>query len=441
MKINTLAKMKEYFLTYDVVILKIAKRLCSCLVILHLSVQGFSQEVSRTYEKEITVGDKVAISSNVPTSLNYEFDVHYTHTNNTLKGYSVVGKKGVDRLYIHKDYEIKTWEKDVVKQMVEVKVRSSHLSETHALLDDLAIELKNDVDGIVAVDCNMNLNKFKMKNGRFSGDKCEIILDDGKRYNIEYLELKTTLFIPDHSNLKVESSRNHTLILGDLDGDLELDLEYGEVYGGKVKNLHARLYFCYNVIFDEAESVEAIATNSHLKVDKVKEVQLGEFTKPEESLFTDSKSSWLNGNSSMNIFKFRDVDQLTVFDSANDDFRIGEVDKMDVRNSIYSNYKILKVIESLNFLGKSGDLSIAKVAKHFEAINVQNTLGELNFGIAEESNIFLVIENEAKADVSLPANTQKLESHSDINEYKIGEGKVAGEIKINCDRCRLDFWN
>ena len=415
-------------------------RLVSLLLCLFV-FDNFGQVSEKTFVQEIEVNKNITITSNVPTSLDIELNTQHSNRNNTYNGYIVVGKNNQERLFVHKEYVIHTWEKNTIRQEVDIKIKSDSDANNQTFLNQLKIHFAK-TNRQILVDANMNLEKFTMQNSRFRSDDCQIILQDGTTFSIDYLEIKTRLYIPKTANLKVNSILNHTLRLGDLEGNLDLNIQYGEVFGQKIKNLNANLHFCYNVIFKEAETVNASATNSHLKIDKVNHLSIGEEKLSKDFVNKNDLQEWMNNNSSMNIYNFREVEKMTIFDTANDKFKIGEVNDLEIKSSIFSNYQILKLNESLSLNAKSGDVSISEVAKDFKHINLKNTHSTIKLNIAEHGNFGINIYNVNAIDYRLPPNAKLIEKDSNKNAYfKIGESKNTGTIDIQCDRCELDIWD
>ncbi len=430
MKTNFLPRRKKWNWKFKIV----------SLLLYTFSLHGFGQTSEKTFVQEIEVDENITIASNVPTSLDIELNAQYSTRNNTYNGYIVVGKNNQDRLFIHKEYAIHTWRKNTIRQEVDIKIKSDSDANNKAFLNQLKIHLIENNKQIL-VDANMNLEKFTMRNSRFRSDNCQIILEDGTSFSIDYLEIKTRLYIPKTANLKVNSILNHTLKLDDLEGNLDLNIQYGEVYGKKIKNLNANLRFCYDVIFKEAETVNTSATNSYLKIDKVNHLSIGEEKLSKELGNQSATQVWMNNNSSMNIYDFRDVEKMIIFDTANDKFEIGEVNHLEVKSSIFSNYEILKLNETFSLNAKSGDVSISEIAASFKNINLKNTHSNLTLNIPEKGNFGINIYHVTTIDYSLPPNAKLIKSKSSKDLYfKIGEGKNTGTIDIRCNKCELDIW-
>ena len=226
-------------------------RLVSLLLCLFV-FDNFGQVSEKTFVQEIEVNKNITITSNVPTSLDIELNTQHSNRNNTYNGYIVVGKNNQERLFVHKEYVIHTWEKNTIRQEVDIKIKSDSDANNQTFLNQLKIHFAK-TNRQILVDANMNLEKFTMQNSRFRSDDCQIILQDGTTFSIDYLEIKTRLYIPKTANLKVNSILNHTLRLGDLEGNLDLNIQYGEVFGQKIKNLNANLHFCLLYTSDAAD--------------------------------------------------------------------------------------------------------------------------------------------------------------------------------------------
>lgn len=432
MKINSQAAIKKWNWKFNIVI----------VLLFSFPLFMIGQTSEKKFAQEVPVNGKTTVITNVPSSLDIELNAFHYHRSNTKYGYIVFGKNTKERLFIHKEYKIHTWEKNKVRQEVEVKIKSESNTINNAFLSQLQIKLAQNKQGQISVDANMNLEKFTLNNGRLSGDDCQIILEDGTAFSVDYLKIKTSLYIPKTANLKVNSILNHTLLLDDLEGDLDLDIQYGEVYGSKIKNLNANLHFCYNVIFKEAENVNASATNSHLKIDKLKHLQIGEKKLRKTLLDKDETEQWMNNNSSMNLYNFREAKKIVISDTANDEFTIGEVDHLEIKSSIYSTYQILKVNNSFELHAKNSDISISEVAKDFDILNLNNRLCNMTINIADDGNYGINIFNIKTINYKLPSNAQPIEKESKEDaHFQMGKGKNTGVINIQCDKCELDIWD
>ena len=420
--------------------------LTTALLVSVISLTGISnsvvQRIERTYSEEIVVPSDIHVITNVPTSLDIQIDASKAERNNTLETYSVSGKSDKERLRVHKNFEIDTWNQNKVRQEVHLVVDAKNTEIAEALLDDLAIQLRQEAGGHLVIDANMNLSGFVLKNGRIKNDHSYVILDSGKKYDVSFIQIKTMLYIPSSASLTVQGNLNHTLILGDLEGDLVLDLQFGEVYGGRINNLYADLSSCYNVIFNQANNVHVNASNSHVKVGQTEMLTVGKDIELPNTIGAVHEKLRSNANSSMNILDFREVSEVEIHHSSNDEFLLGEITSLKAASSKFSTYRILSLLESMEFKGANGDIFISEVDGSFTMIDVENEYGELNFNIDEDSVIDLRVHNEETIEMRLPKMTKSVSDESqDISTFFIGEGNTPNAtIKISCDRCELDIW-
>jgi len=160
------------------------------------------QNLTKVFEKEIEISQNATIVTNTPRSINME--MHGTMSfNNTADGFMVNGKNGDLVLKLGKDFEINTWDKNTIKQEVEITIIPEVKQEAQNLLNALIVNLDENAIGEVNVDCNMNLWKMELRNSFFSKDKTEFILSNGKRFTVKGLKIKTKLTIPKKSNLRI----------------------------------------------------------------------------------------------------------------------------------------------------------------------------------------------------------------------------------------------
>jgi len=224
--------------------------LVSVLVISH---SHGNAQITKTFTKEIEVDENITLESNVPSSM--DLHIHGTmSSSNTKNSYSIAGKNNDVRLNISKELEIKTWDQNIVRQETVVSVKAETEQKAQDFLDELELNLRMGADHRVVIDCNLNMELFKMKNGFFKSDDCTITLENGRTFSLEYLALETKLSIPKYSNLQLTGHQHCTVRLGELEGDLGLELKYAEVYASNVRNLRASLRSCYTVIFNEVET-------------------------------------------------------------------------------------------------------------------------------------------------------------------------------------------
>jgi len=394
---------------------------------------GYAQ-ISKTFVEEIEVASSVTLVSNVPASIGISISGTMS-SNNTKSRYSVNGKNNEIRLNILKDLDIETWDKNIIKQETSVTIKAATNEAAKMVMEQLQLELKKGSDKRIVVDCNLNIDRFIMKNGFFRTDNCEIELDNGRTYTIEYLELETRLSIPKSINVALIGNKHSTIRLGELDGDLDLELKYAEVFGTNVRNLRASLRSCYNVFFNEVEAADISSSNSYVKIDEVKSIKIGDQSLNDACDLPHLRSQ--RSNSAQTKYQLGTVKVLSVNDSANDEIIIDEVEEMNVKNTSYTNFQIYRLTTSLLFNAKSSDLIISKISKNFSQIEINNSLSTIDLTVDKGANYTLNLDRNNYIE-GFNNNLTKVEQNENGKDvYKVGEGGEGGLISLSCDRCKF----
>ena len=396
-------------------------------------------QVSKTYVQELEVDENTTVVSNVPTRIDKH--THGTMTcNNTYDHYSIHGKNGETRLNINKELNIETWDKHVVRQEVYIAVKAESEAIAQEVLDAIKIKLKKGSDNRVKIDCNLNITKFKMENGFFKADECHIFLNNGKRYPIESLEIECNVSIPKTVNLEVIGYENATLRIGELEGDLDLDLTKAEVYGTKVRRLKGNLKSCYNVIFDTVASASISASNSYVKIENLGGISIGaERLQPACDL---PNAYSRKTHSYQTKYSFGTVGHLDIHGSANDEFVAKEIGALNVKSARFTSFTFDRLNVSMDLTAKNSDISIGLIAKDFLEINLNNSFSEISFVVEEGANYELNLDRKKYLECNLDSKYIRMDNTDGIQEkYTVGNGKSESVINVNCDRCQLDIKN
>ena len=384
---------------------------------------------------EIEVKAGVTIESNLPTTLDIKISGSMT-SNNTKDRYTIAGKGDQTRININKELEIKTWDKNIVKQETSIIVKAATKEEEILLLDILQLSLKEKAGSRVIIDCNLNMERFEMTNGFFKGDQCKIVLKNGQSYQIEYLEISTKLTIPKESNLSVKGDTNSTLRLGELFGDVDLDLQYTEVYGKQARKLKGSLRSCYNVYFDKLAFADISSSNSYINIKNLGGANIG--TQSLNDSWTLSNLRYNRSNSAQSKYVFGIVGLLLIHESANDEIVADEVGHIEVSKTNYSQFhiKLLNTYAKIN--ASNSDLNIDKVGKDFLELDIKNKLSNINIKVVEGTDYKLIINRNKYVEADLN-DILMLESGEGSSEeiYRIGNNTSDRLIQINCEDCRL----
>lgn len=423
---------------------QIAKKSISRFKILFLTgfiftayARGTAQS-TQVYKSEIEVKEGVNIESNLPTSIEIRINGTVT-TNNTKDSYNIEGKNGDVRLNILKDLEIETWNKNIVKQKTEVIVKAASKDIEVNFLKALNLSLKEKAGKKVIIDTNLDIESFEMENGFFKADDCEIKLKNGKKFKIEYLELSSYLTVPEKSNLSIKGSNYGTIRLGELNGDLDLELKYTEVYGLGVKRLKGSLQWCYNVIFEKVAMADLSSTNSYVKIKNLGGANIGSLALNDAGDLLTMK--YKSSNSAQTTYEFGTVGLLQVSNSNNDEFIADEAGMIEVKKTKYSDFNIKRLNASLLVDAKNTNIDIDEIGKQFLSIDIKNTLSTIDLGFEEGTNYIMQIERNKYFEFDADQSVLRLKENKEegIDYYQKGNKENAGQIHIDCDKCKLDF--
>ena len=419
---------------------QIRRRLASvsnllCIILAFCFSIGLFGQSEKTYEKEFSVSPGIHVESNVPTDLWIETDGTVV-CDNTKDSYIVSGKNGDQRLNINKEFNIHTWDKDVVKQVVKINADLESEEAANELLSSLNLNFANNADGTLVIDANMNVEKMILKNSFFQSDNCLVILADGSQHKVNKLDIKSTLYVPKYANLTVVGSRNVTLRLDDLEGELELILSYAEVYGKSLNHLNGSFNYCYGAHFDKVNTAEVNAINSNIVIDKLNKLEVG-MQKISNRCLIQSLHELKKYNSFQNSFVIDNVEEVKIYESANDGFTFKNVNSVDVIKSAFCRFNIDDLESSFDMMSKNTEVKIFNINKAFKEISMTNTLGEIFMEFEKESNYNLRWPSENYMESNLHYSIKEM-SNTDKNEkfYQVGEGN-SGDVYLNCDRCML----
>ena len=306
------------------------------------SQEGFSQHVARTIEKEIPVSENINIKTKGPQSFRVT-GVGAINARQIGGRYIVSGKKSTPYVYvIHKSLEINSWNKQSIKQVANIKVESKNKSYTEELLSNLEFDLHENASHSVVVDCEMNIAKFQIHNSWFGQDKNAIILDDGTAYQVDYLEIKTTLYIPSESKLILETDQTDVSLTGHY-GEVDLKMKRGSLIADSIHTLSGT---CKSVLLKgslfNSMNLDLKACNLNLL-----------------------KGKDLSIESSISTINIGDLDQIVIHNSLNDRYTIEDVNQFEVEQSFVTDFKINNVGKSLQMDAKSATLIIDHLSQEF----------------------------------------------------------------------------
>ena len=407
----------------------------SALLVLGFGVLSMAQQpITKTFVKEIEVAADATVVSNTPRSM--DMHMHGTMSfNNTADGFTITGKSGDLILKLEKGLDIGTWDKNVIKQTVEITVVPEDPQEAQAFLDALAIKIADDHIGNYSVDCNMNIWKMEMRNSFFSSDKAHFFLDGGKKYNIKSLQIRTILTIPKSNNLRIEGKYSG-INVGDLDGELEVYLNSCNLRGGNINKVSGTFTNCNDVHFKSIKMANFSAKNSGIYINEVEKLMLGfKSLKTGCEFMTESVT-----NSALNEFHIKKAGEILISESSTDNFVIDEVDHLEIPTAVFSNFKIVKLNKTLFSNMTSGDLTISTINKGFESININNKTSTVILGTDKDCSYTLNAYRNNVSEFFFPKSAKMMNEEGSLTStFLKGDKVTAGNISIRCEQCKVVF--
>ena len=404
----------------------------SCSILGNLS---FAQiQFNKVYTKDLEVSPSTTIVTKGPR--NFSINMHGTMTmDDTDYAFSISGRNEYPVLVIVKSLVVETWDKDIVRQEVSLDVQAKTKEDVTRLENELAITIVESASGEVAIDCNMNIERFRMKNGLFIGDQCWLELENGKTLDLVSLEIQTKLYIPKTSNFRL-NGEYADLKIGELDGALHLNLSDGSLDAKKLNELYINAVSC-ELHLGEIQNATINAKSSKIKATKIQTLVINENENPGKDMDVWLSHDELN-SSALNKFDLKQVNYLEILNSENDQFTINEIDEMRVSNSIFSNFSINKLNKSLKINSKSGDLIIYDIDPGFENIDINSQISTISLNLNALPNYNLIIPKNEQLTYNSPIGVASHNKTSWKDSYVKGS-QDGGNVEINCSRCKLKF--
>ncbi len=403
------------------------------LIFVLISLKSSAQVVRRTITKQLEVmqnSDLVAIS---PRSFDFSAQGRISSYMEGTSFFIVPGgNDGVPGLRVD-EFEISTHDKQTVLQEVEVVVTTdpSKPKDAQKLLDNLESTLKQMGGGKIEMDGNLNFAKFSFKNGAFKKNVNRYTLDDGSFYVAKGVQIISKLTIPKRSNLELSSGMANFKI-GDLDGTLTINSDYGIVKAASIRILEANVRDC-RIDIKAVEQAEINAARSKINIGKAGLLTIGKGIMPESeefNLFVEEISS------KQNTYKLGLISGIELIQSVNDKFEIESISKLKVNTSTFSDFEIGSLVESLQINSKNGDLIIKETKASFKRIDIDNQFSKIELGL-DNTPAFKV---EIKKQEYTEFNVSEIKDIESTDQgYIKGNEPGLGQIKIDCENCQIKF--
>lgn len=416
MKKNIINQVQKQNLRYRLLILFLA----CCFVV-------GSQDLTKTYSDKILSDSPPTIEVKGPLDFGFAANGRIS---SFMDGddYVIIpgGNDGVRALVV-RDFEIKTTDSDIIEQSVTITVipDERYKQEAIDLLEALESNLQLKGNKYVTIDGNLNIVKFGFENGFFRKNVNTVELEDGKKFRIKSLVIESEISIPKSSTVNITADYL-TATIGDLSGELNLNLAYSKLRGNSVGTLNANLNYS-KVNFTIIDKAELNTQNSGLRCDAVQRISIGKGVDVSSELYEQKIFSGVM-QSRLSTYNLGNVGHLSAANSVNDQYFMEVVKQMDVKNAAFTDFEVGILTKELTMEIRKGDLHIKSLAEGFEKIMINN----------EYSDIYLKLQ-DCKNYAFEGGYLEFTEMIRNGHELKAGNPKSAGKITINCKNCRIEL--
>jgi len=407
--------------------------------------------MKRNFNPTVLVCSLISKSLAVPKAATYEvinaqalnYEMHATmSSSHSEEGYILrPGVLGEKPCLIIRNYKVKTWDKDSIRQVVKVEVLpdKNKPTDAKALVENLQINIPKKSGNLYLVDGNINIKKMELINGFFRRDRNTFILDNGKKYDVRQLIIESILYIPKKSNVQLNTDYVG-LFLDDLDGKLSINAKHGYLQANNIQEVVGNLQN-FNADLKVVNKMTINASYSTISATSVDNLTIGSFEllakrKKEVGLFGNDQNN--TSLSFSNKYRIEKIDQLKVLETGNDEFNLGTINNFEVLNSSFSNFHIKKIEQNFKISGKNGDVTIYSVASNFENIDIDNQIStvELNMQGVDDFKVNLV--SKERIELKLHNSLQKGAAIAGwaANYFK-GNKANGGSIEIDCEYCEI----
>ena len=402
-----------------------------------LPFKGLSQvQVTEVFTAEIEVSPEINVFTTGPRAL--PINMHGTMTmDDSDYAFTIRGKGEKPSLVLVKNLEIITWNEHKIKQESTVKVSAASTSELEKIQSLLKVSLVQGADKVVVIDCNLNIKKFRLRNGFLMGDRCWLDLDDGNSLPLKTLELQTRIFIPKTCNFKIEGDFVD-LKISNLQGDLNASVRHGSIDAKHVKSANLHL-ISTEVSLDDVANARINARGCVINANRIADLMIDDqvIRLAQDPLFDLEEED--AHSSALNKYDLGAIKKLDVRSSENDQFTVRNIEHLHVHQAIFSNFVIEDLKERLFMKARSGDLVLTKINPDFQVISIDNEISTVRLELDQLSSYRLEIDENEHLKFENPKDAQEISDKPWKAIFHKGSISSSGEIDIDCNKCQLYF--
>ncbi len=404
--------------------------------------------VDHIFDKTLEVNEKVTVKTNGMEIPRLDFSGWVSSSK--VKGAYTLKTREQLFLKVHKGLNINTWNQSQIRHVVKVTVRAETPQIERSFLNDLEHALTLNATENIELDNMLGIKAIMMKNGWLRGIDNTVTTANGNEYKLDYLEISAELFIPENSNLEIVDAHFTDFLIGKLNGILTVELEGGSVKGTYIQEVNAWLNSS-EVRLSEVDLLDVSAHQSKININKVNDCTIGKLPFEYDAINFGALNHGVGSplvpivnigsnkehNSTINKYKFDDVNRLKIASSANDKIDVINLNDAELLKTNFTDLTISTLNGSMTGAMSFGELDIFTLNtiwnNDFELESFNGTLRIYSRNIKDlELNI---ITNKVKPEVMLhgksPKEHQQLLNNVGENLIHIGDDYILLENESN----------
>jgi len=275
--------------------------------------------------------------------------------------------------------DIKTWDKNVVDIKVTITVKTKSKSDADNVFERINVEFSERGNVIQAI------TKIDSKKGFFS-----FFSWNSDDYSIDWI-----VYLPKSIELKLSNKYGNTL-MPEMDGDLEIDIKYGDLNLEKTNNCKLQMGYgdadiesCNNCLLNIKYSEIEIKEAGDLKIDT-------KYSK----LFIDNAVK-MKVKSKYDEFKIGSINHMEI-KTGYSKVEIASIENLDM-NSSYTEFEADLISNSAFITSKYGEVEINSLQDRFDKFDIDTKYSDVKIKI--KSNINYKGDFYSKyGEISVPSN-------------------------------------
>ena len=128
---------------------------------------------------------------------------------------------------------------------------------------------------------------------------------------------------------------------------------------------------------------------------------------------------------------------MLINESINDTFKIDTLNDIIVTKSLFSEYNISSINNTIEVNAKNSDITVHSFDKNISTINIQNQNASVLLGLKDLDNYTLAINDKTQNSYLLPDRLKKISSNSNQLLYAYGTKPSKTKITFSGKHCEV----